>query len=354
MGELLADHTTLRLGGSARQWLTHVHPADWTDLARTVRGPVFTLGGGSNTVAPDAGYDGTVIHMATRGIGVSTAEGGGVEVTVQAGEDLSALVAFTVAERLSGIEYLGGIPGMAGAAPVQNTGAYGQQIADTLTRVSAYDWQTGRTVHLTPGVCAFGYRTSLFKSTPGRFAILALTIRLTRSPLAAPVTYQPLADQLGVRRGTRVALGEAAAAVLADRAERGLLLPDEGPDARQVGSVFLNPTVTDDQADAVRVAGGPVHRGTDSRLRASAGWLLEHTGHHPGQALAPGVYCSSRRTLTLTARAGATATAFVHAAGLLAARVRSATGIRLHVEPACLGLPSPKGAALPQMGVPGT
>ncbi|MCJ1678522.1 UDP-N-acetylmuramate dehydrogenase [Streptomyces sp. APSN-46.1] len=336
MGELLADHTTLRLGGPARHWFTHTDPTAWPDLARTVRrepGRAFTLGGGSNTLAADTGYDGTVIRMATRGITCSHTGPGTVEVTAQAGEALADLVAFTVAESLSGIEYLSGIPGTAGAAPVQNTGAYGQEIADALTRITAYDWRTGHTLDLPPAACGFGYRTSVFKARPGRFTILSLNLRLIRSALAAPVGYRHLADHLAVPLCTRPPLAEAAAAVLDHRAARGLLLPETGDDARQAGSVFLNPSVTLTQADAVRAAGGPLHHDRDNVLRTSAGWLLEHSGHHPGQELQPGIHTSKRRTLTLTARREATTTGFAAALAAMADRVHATTGIRLHPEP---------------------
>lgn len=188
MSELLADHTTLRLGGPADRFLTHTDPAAWPDLARslpTARAP-FVLAGGSNTLADDGGYPGTVIRMATHGIAVRPLGDDLVEVVTEAGEPLSSLVAFTVAEGLSGIEYLGGIPGTTGAAPVQNTGAYGQQISDTLTRITAYDWSLGHTTELQPGDCDFGYRTSAFKTQPGRWTILDVGLRLTRTAWALP------------------------------------------------------------------------------------------------------------------------------------------------------------------------
>ncbi|MBT2456495.1 UDP-N-acetylmuramate dehydrogenase [Streptomyces sp. ISL-86] len=341
MGELLADHTTLRLGGPAPHWFTHADPATWRDLARAVHrtpGRPFTLGGGSNTLAADSGYNGPVIRMATTGISTRALDHTTVEVTAQAGEDLSSLALWTVSEGLSGIEYLAGIPGTIGAAPVQNTGAYGQQIADALTRVTAYDWRTGRTLRLPPTACAFGYRTSTFKTHPGRFTILSVTLHLTRSPLAAPVTYVHLADHLGTPLATRPPLTEAANAVLTHRAERGLLIPESGPDSRQAGSVFLNPTVTHVQAVSIRTAGGPLYRGSDSQLRASAGWLLEHAGHRPGQQLAPGIRCSSRRTLTLTAVSPTTASAYAAVVGSLAKRAYNAHGVQLRPELFCMDL----------------
>ncbi|WP_416972001.1 UDP-N-acetylmuramate dehydrogenase [Streptomyces sp. 4F14] len=335
MGELLADHTTLRLGGPADQFLTHTDPATWPDLARSVPGTKvpFVLGGGSNTLADDAGYPGTVIRMATRGITQHPLDDGLVEVIVQAGEPLAEVVEFTAAQGLSGIEYLGGIPGTIGAAPVQNTGAYGQQISDTLSRITAYDWQLRRTVELRPDNCDFGYRTSAFKNSPGRWTILAIALRLIRSPLASPVSYPHLADALAVPLGARPPLAEAAQAVLADRHHRGLTLPAEGPDCRQAGSVFLNPAVTPAQATAIHHAGGPVHRTSDGSLRASAGWLLEQAGFHPGRRIGTGVYCSDSRTLTLAARESATAASFAHALRVLADAVVATHSIRLRPEP---------------------
>lgn len=340
MGELLANHTTLRLGGPAAHWLTHSDPDTWPDLVHAVRrhpGRAFPLGGGSNTLADDDGYDGTVVHMATRGITAHNLDDGLVEATAQAGEPLDDLVAWSVAEGLSGIEYLAGIPGTVGAAPVQNTGAYGQQISDCLTSVAAYDWRTHRTVRLPAAACGFGYRTSLFKKHPGRLTVLSITLRLRRSDTAVPISYRHLADRLSAPLGTRPPLREASAAVHADRAERGLTLPSGGPDARQAGSIFLNPPVTRDQAERIRTEGGPLHADHDGALRASAGWLLERQGHHPGDRLGPGVRCSTRRALTLTASRGATASVFVSVVRQLAGEVTAVTGIQLVPEPSWLG-----------------
>ncbi|MEU0110697.1 UDP-N-acetylmuramate dehydrogenase [Streptomyces sp. NPDC006251] len=336
MGELLADHTTLRLGGPADRFLTHTDPAAWPEFAHVLHregAAPFVLGGGSNTLAADTGHPGTVLRMATRGTTTRSLGDGLVDVVVHAGEPLASLVAFTVAEGLSGIEYLGGIPGTTGAAPVQNTGAYGQQISDTLALITAHDWHHGHTVELRPIECNFGYRTSLFKTQPGRWTILTITLRLTRSTSAAPVTYRHLATTLDVALGTQPPLTDAAHAVLTDRAHRGLTLPTAGLDTRQAGSVFLNPPINHVQAATIRAAGGLTHRDQTGQLRASAGWLLEQTGHYPGSRIGPGVYCSTRRTLTLTARGGATSKSFSDALHLLTTEVEAAYGIKLHPEP---------------------
>ncbi|MFF7250746.1 UDP-N-acetylmuramate dehydrogenase [Embleya sp. NPDC008237] len=333
MGDLLADHTTLRLGGPADRLLVHTDPTAWPDLAAELPDHPWVLGGGSNVLAPDTGHRGTVVVMATRGITTTHGPHGTVEVTAQAGEPLVDLVAHSVAHGLSGIEYLAGIPGTVGAAPVQNAGAYGQEIADSLIALTAHDHHTGRTVRLAREQCRFGYRASRFKTEPGRFTILDITLRLTPRIHAAPITYRHLAEALDVALGTTPPLAEAAAGVSADRGARGLLLPADGPDARQVGSVFLNPPVTMSQAAAVRAAGGPVNRTSDGTRRASAGWLLQQLGHQPGSRLGAGVWCSTRRVLTLVAREHATATAFTGALSRLVTDVETAFGICLRPEP---------------------
>ncbi|UUY52543.1 hypothetical protein NRK68_35355 (plasmid) [Streptomyces yangpuensis] len=180
---------------------------------------------------------------------------------------------------------------------------------------------------------ACGSRPQRAKRQPGRGTILSLTLHLTPSTAAAPVTYQHLATALRAPLGSRPPLTEAAAAVLHDRAARGLLLPETGHDHRQAGSCFLNPTVTDHQARNLRSQGAPVHRMPLGTWRASAGWLLEACGYRPGAAITCGVSCSTHRTLTLTAQPGATAHSFHSALATMAGHVSMATGVRLQAEP---------------------
>ncbi|MCX4681536.1 hypothetical protein OG413_40770 [Streptomyces sp. NBC_01433] len=202
-----------------------------------------------------------------------------------------------------------------------------------MAAASSVSWHLERIVELRATDYGFGYRASAFKSQPGRWTILDITLSLARSTSAAPVAYRHLADALAVRLGTRPPLAEAAQAVITDREQRGLALPGSGPDARQAGSVLLNPLITPAQEAAVRRASGPVHRDQNGSPRASAGWLLERCGYRPGGRIGPGVYCSTARTLTLTARDGATATAFIAVLRQLAADVFEAYGIRLRPEP---------------------
>ncbi|MGW2541703.1 UDP-N-acetylmuramate dehydrogenase [Kitasatospora sp. NPDC001574] len=336
----LASLTTLRLGGPVGEPLYVSDHDDWQELVHTVgrreEYSPLTLGHGSNVVASDIGHLGTVAVMNTRGITAKRHDDNTVLVTVLAGHPLTDLTAWAAAEHLSGIECLAGIPGTVGAAPVQNAGAYGQQVGDTLDHLTAWDWDMGRLRTLPAQACRLRHRDSRFKHDPGRWTILTVTFRLTRSP-AAPISYQPLADELGVQPGARPPVSEVTAAVLANRHRRGLLLDPHGPDARQAGSVFLNPLVTAAQAARWSAAGCPVHTDSDGQLRASAGWLLEHVGYRPGQKITDGVRCSERRTLTLTAHSSATAIGFVQALTDLVRQVERATSITLHPEPVRVG-----------------
>lgn len=326
--------TTLRLGGIAKYVLRITDPADWRDIVKAAdvynkASVPLVLGHGSNVIAADAGHPGPVVVMSTRGIAAQSVDENTVNVTVQAGEPLTDLVQWTAVEGLTGLECLAGIPGTVGAAPVQNVGAYGQQIADTLDNVTAWDWKTNRLRTLTAKACHLGYRHSHFKATVSRWTILTTTFHLTRSKFAAPVIYRHLADELGVSVGTRAPTSEVVAAVLTNRQRRGLLLDQDGPDARQVGSVFLNPSVAAAQANRWAVKGCPIHIDTHGKRRVSAGWLLEYSGYRPGQRIIEGVRCSSRRTLTLVACDSATSTGFAAALDKLATHIRSVCGIDL-------------------------
>lgn len=337
----LASLTTLRLGGPTGDTLTISDPNDWPDFLHTINRhgheAPLTLGHGSNVIASDTGHPGTVAVINTRGITTKRVDDTMVAVTVAAGHPLTDLTAWAATEHLAGIEYLAGIPGTAGAAPVHNAGAYGQQISDTLHHLHAWDWHAGLMRTLPAQECQLGHRHSRFKQEPGRWTVLSTTLHLTRTDTAAPITCRRLARELDVPAGTRPPLAETTAAVLADRHHRGLLLDADGPDARQVGSAFLDPPVTPEQAARWSAAGCPVHTGRDGRWRMSAGWLLELIGCHPGYRIAEGIHCSQRRTLAITAHGETTATTFVQVLSELAARVDANTGISLRPGPVRVG-----------------
>ncbi|WP_322768138.1 UDP-N-acetylmuramate dehydrogenase [Frankia sp. Cr1] len=335
----LASLTTLRLGGPAREVAVLDDPGDFPELvaaAGRAGSAPRVIGAGSNLLAADDGYPGLVGRMATTGVRLDHSQDGDrVLVTVQAGHDLDALVAEMVAEGLSGIECLTGIPGTVGATPVQNVGAYGQEVSDTLANIRAWDWTTGQETEMIPAHCGLGHRTSVFKHSK-RWTILTVTLALTPSKLGPPLTYRAVADAAGVPLGEQILLDETVAAIRQVRDEKGMILDSCGPDGRTAGSVFLSPSIPADTARHLRGEGAPVNDFPDGKTRVSASWLMGAAGFSLGQRLATGARISTRH-FTLVAGDGATAASFADAAATVAEQVQRATGITLTAEPDLLG-----------------
>jgi UDP-N-acetylmuramate dehydrogenase len=335
----LASLTTLRLGGPARELAVLEDPSDFPELIATASraGSVpRVIGSGSNVLAADDGYPGLVARMATTGVRLDRShDGERALVTVQAGHELDALVNEVVAEGLSGIECLTGIPGTVGATPVQNVGAYGQEVMDTLVSVRAWDWATGQEAEMLPSQCELGHRTSVFKHSH-RWTILTVTFALTPGKLGPPLTYRAVAEAAGVRLGERVLMDETVAAVRDVRAEKGMILNPSDHDGRTAGSVFLSPVITADAGSRLRADGAPVNDFPDGATRVSASWLMKTAGFSLGQQLASRARIS-RKHFTLVADDGATATSFAAAATIVAQRVQQATGITITAEPDLLG-----------------
>ncbi|MEW9530455.1 UDP-N-acetylmuramate dehydrogenase [Microbispora sp. NPDC049125] len=341
-GVRLAPYTTLRVGGPARAF---VEADGQDDLVGVVAEadregePVLVLGGGSNLVLSDDGFDGLVVRVACRGVDI-TGDGDRVTVTAQAGEDWDALVARCVAEGLAGVECLSGIPGLVGSTPIQNVGAYGQDVSQTITTVRVYDRMTGETGDLTAAECGFAYRHSAFKQDPGRHVVLAVTYALERSELSAPVAYAELAGRLGVDIGERVPLAEARDAVIELRRGKGMVLDDDDPDTRSAGSFFTNPVLDSEQAAELelRAPGHPRWDTPDGMVKVPAAWLIEHAGFPKGYEKGA-VRISTKHTLALTNPSGSAG-----AADLLAlARevrdgVREKFGVLLVNEPVMVGM----------------
>ncbi|MFE1173163.1 UDP-N-acetylmuramate dehydrogenase [Streptomyces sp. NPDC058773] len=330
----LAPLTTLGLGGPAAVLFELFDPADFPEfvaLAGNRPGRPVCLGEGSNVVVGDAGCAGAVLRMSTKGIRMTgrTAEGR-VLVEVQAGHPLGDLVDTTIAEGLTGMEMLVGIPGTTGATPVQNVGAYGQETADCLVEVTAWDWESGRMVTLDGAACGLGHRTSVFKHSR-RWTLLSLVFALRRSELSAPVNYRTVAATLDVPVGSRVPLDEAAQAVLAVRRSKGMVLGCSGTDDRSVGSVFLSPEITAAQAERLRARNAPVNHFPDGSTRVSASWLIRQAGFELCTPIVTGVRISSLH-YTLVAEEGATATGFTRAIDLVRQEVLRRTGVRLTSE----------------------
>ena len=330
----LAPLTTLRLGGPAARL---VEAPDAGALVAAVAGadaagePVLVLAGGSNVVVADTGFPGTVVRVTSRGVARRTGEHGRVLLDVEAGEPWDPFVAATVAEGLSGVEALSGIPGSVGATPIQNVGAYGQEVAETITAVHAYDRRARELVDLDPAACHFGYRTSRFKREAGRWVVLRVTFELEPGGLSRPVRYAELARTLGVAVGERAPVGAVRDAVLGLRRGKGMVLDDADPDTRSAGSFFTNPVL-----DAP-LPGAPAWEQDDGRVKTSAAWLIEHAGFTRGYGDPDGIAISSKHTLALTNRGAGTATQLVALAQEIAGGVRERFGVELVPEPVFVG-----------------
>jgi UDP-N-acetylmuramate dehydrogenase len=325
-GARLAELTTLAVGGPIDRL---VEVADADELVAAVRDadesgrPLLLLGGGSNIVAPDEGWVGDVVLVRSRGVVRSEDS-----LTVQAGEDWDAFVAHTVAERLAGVEALSGIPGSTGATPVQNVGAYGQEVAQTITAVEVWDRVEKDRRTLSPAECGFGYRDSRLKRDPGRFVVLSVTFALRPGELSAPVGYAELARTLGIEVGDQAPLADVRAAVLQLRRGKGMVLDPADPDSRSAGSFFTNPVVPAERA----VEGCPSWPAADGRVKLSAAWLVQHAGF--GRGTRDGrVGTSSRHSLALTTEDGATAAELLAFADRVVAGVRERFGVTLEREP---------------------
>jgi UDP-N-acetylmuramate dehydrogenase len=334
----LADHTTLRLGGPAERWVRADSETALVDAVREADEggrPALVLGGGSNLVVADAGVSGTVVQVATRGVEVEGDSCGGAVVTVQAGEVWDSLVDRAVSEGWVGIEAMTGIPGLVGATPIQNVGAYGQEVADTIARVRVLDRRDREIRTFFPGECGFGYRTSRFKREPQRFVVLTVTFQLRYGDLSAPVRYAELARTLGVEVGERAPASTVRDAVRGLRASKGMLLDPEDHDTWSAGSFFTNPVL---RPDAVP-PGAPAWEQPDGRVKTSAAWLIDQAGFGKGfrRDADAHVALSTKHPLALTNRGGATTEELLDLARTVRDGVRQRFGVVLENEPVLVG-----------------
>jgi len=359
----LAGYTTLGLGGPAARLAEAGTAQDAIEAvleADRAGEPLLVLGGGSNLVIADEGFPGTVVKMATSGMRCSRDRDagplGGVSVTAAAGQTWDELVSWAVTEKLAGIECLAGIPGLVGATPIQNVGAYGQEVASVIGAVGALDRACGEVVTLSGPRLGFGYRTSVFKSTPwpaagpagptGRYVVLDVTFTLASDPMSVPVRYAELAGLLGIATGGQAPLGDVAQAVLGLRRGKGMVLDPADPDTRSAGSFFTNPAL-DAAAFArlQRLAGRrspgtavPCFPAAGGLVKVPAAWLIEQAGFGKGYPGAGPARISSKHTLALTNRGGATTAELIALARQIAGGVRSVFGIELVNEPALVGV----------------
>jgi len=327
----LAPLTTLRLGGAAERL---VEARSEAELVAAVRErPALILAGGSNVVIADAGVPGTVVHVATRGI----ARDDGL-VVVQAGEPWDAFVARCVGAGLQGVECLSGIPGSSGATPIQNVGAYGQDVSETIAWVRVHDRARDATLTLTAAECGFEYRRSIFKHDDRR-VVLAVAFRLREQPLSGPLRYAELARALGVPVGGAAPLADVRAAVLALRARKGMVVDAGDPDSVSAGSFFTNPILGAEAFAALCELAGerpPAFPEPDGRIKTSAAWLIERSGFARGH-IEGRVGISAKHALALVNRGGATTAELMALASRIAAAVRERFAVELAPEPVLVG-----------------
>jgi UDP-N-acetylmuramate dehydrogenase len=332
----LSPWTTFGVGGPARYFLNAKSEADVTaglDFAATRKLPLFVLGGGSNLLVSDDGFPGLVLRAGMEGT-VWEKE----VVQAAAGEDWDAVVAAAVARNMGGVECLSGIPGLVGGTPVQNVGAYGQEIADVLVSVRAIDRHTGAVVDLSPAQCGFAYRTSIF-NTSERDRYIVLSVTYVLRPGAPPQIKYPDLLRRFDGHGETPSLGEVRQAVREIRAGKGMLIVADDPDCRSAGSFFKNPVVT--EADYLRIQNDvretvPRYPAGTGKVKTSAAWLIEHAGFRKGFAIGPAAV-SFKHTLALTNRGGAKASDIVRLAREIRRGVEDKFGLRLVPEPVFVG-----------------
>ena len=343
MAELLANHTTLRVGGPVADFVVATTEAELVSAVRDAddRGqPLLVLGGGSNVLVSDSGFDGRVVAVRSAGVQSDADACGGAVARVAAGEVWDGFVTRAVGQGWIGVEALSGIPGLVGATPIQNVGAYGQEVAETICSVRAVERGAWRTRELSPRDCGFGYRDSTFKREPGRFVVLGVTFGLR--PGAAPaLRYRELGEALAGHPAPTLA--DARAAVLALRARKSMLVTAGDPNRRSVGSFFMNPILDAEEADRVAARAGedgarmPRWPAGDRRVKLSAGWLIERSGIAKGLRRGP-VGVSTAHALALVHHGGGTTAALLALAREIQETVRTRFAVTLVPEPIFLGL----------------
>ncbi|MGH9106827.1 MAG: UDP-N-acetylmuramate dehydrogenase [Acidimicrobiales bacterium] len=337
-GPRLAEWTTLGVGGPAREL---VEVADIGALqevlgrAAAKADPLLVLGGGSNVLIADEGFPGIVAHIGLKGR-VARSEGGDVIVSVAAGEDWASFVERCVDEGLSGVECMSGIPGSVGGAPVQNIGAYGEEVRETITRVMVWDRRQSRARRLTAAQCRFSYRGSIFKRNE-RYIVTEVTFRLHRSTLSQPLRYAEVAERLGRRLGARAPLAETADAVMGLRRSKGMVIDHTDPDTRSAGSFFTNPVLGDAQLGRVAaLLPGVPQFAAAGGTKVPAAWLVEGAGFARGFSRGTAAI-STKHALALTSRPGGSAADVVALAVQVRGAVQRRFGVLLEPEPVLVG-----------------
>ena len=337
--EALSNFTTLKVGGPAQK-IVHAHTEDelveFVKAADKAGEQVLILGGGSNLLISDAGFAGTVIRVESKGNALDYDACSGGMIEVSAGEDWDKFVALTIEKGFADLESLSGIPGTIGGAPIQNIGAYGHEVSETIARVKAYDRTKGEITTFTNEQCRFSYRNSVFKAEAGRYVILNVTFQLRKGEQSLPITYAELAKFLSINIGDRAPVVEVRKAVLQLRGRKGMLIDAGDVNSNSAGSFFVNPILNKEMADKLP-ADAPRWPQTDGRVKTSAAWLMEHAGVNKGEKLA-GAQISYKHVLALTNSGDATAGDIVELAKRARAKVFEKFGVKLEAEVQLVGL----------------
>jgi len=337
--ELIKKYTTLRLGGPAKKL---VHVATEEELVNAVKAAdvageeVLIIGGGSNVLVGDEGFNGTVIRVETKGNSYHVDACSGGMITVAAGEDWDGFVEWILSKGFAGLETMSGIPGTVGGAPIQNIGAYGHEVSEVIARVRTWDRKAGAYKTFSNSECEFSYRSSVFKKNPGRYVIIDVTFQLRNGEMSLPIKYKELASYLGVDLEARALVSDVRKAVLALRAAKGMLLDEKDHDTWSAGSFFVNPIVSKEIA-ATLPADAPVWPQADGRIKTSAAWLMENAGMKKGKAH-NGAAISTKHVLALVNTGSATAADIVDIARSARSAVHEKFGITLEPEVQFVGL----------------
>ena len=336
--EQLSSFTTLRVGGPARK-IVHAHSEaeliEFVKAADSAKEPILILGGGSNLLISDAGFAGTVIRVESKGNALDYDACSGGMIEVSAGEDWDKFVEISIKKGFADLESLSGIPGTVGGAPIQNIGAYGHEVSETIARVKTYDRSKGEIKTFTNTECKFSYRNSIFKEQPGKYVILSVTFQLRKGVQSLPISYAELAKQLSVNIGDQVEVTKVREAVLKLRASKGMLINLEN-EINSAGSFFVNPILSKSVADQLP-ADAPRWPQSDGKVKTSAAWLMEHSGVVKGEKLA-GAQISDKHVLALTNSGDATAEDIIELAKRARKKVYEKFGIKLEAEVQLVGV----------------
>jgi UDP-N-acetylmuramate dehydrogenase len=333
----LSKYTSFRVGGPAQKIVQVATEAEIiAAIEEAGDSPLLIMGGGTNVLIADKGFDGTVIRISNNSVQSEVDACSGATLTIGAGEDWDRFVQTTIDRGYAGLETLSGIPGTVGAAPIQNIGAYGHEVAEFITRVRTYDRQEKEIKTFTNAQCEFTYRNSHFKAHPGRYVVLDVQFQIRIGEMSDPITYVELAKKLGIDPGDKATVKETRTAVLELRASKGMLLSPDDHDSWSAGSFFTNPIVTQQQADTLPNA-APKWPLNDGRVKISAAWLIENAGIHKGDEVG-GARISTKHVLALSNSGNATAADIAELAKRARNQVKEVFGITLEAEVNLVGI----------------